>query len=62
MAIRGTNGLPNEPFVLLESTNVTANLTNWVAVLTTNFDGSGNFNVSVSATNSPREFFAIWEQ
>jgi len=62
LTIHGTNGLANEQFVLLESANVTANLTNWVPVLTNSFDASGNFNISTASPANPEEFFAIWMQ
>jgi autotransporter-associated beta strand protein len=63
VTIQGTNGVANEPFVVLESTNVAAPLTNWVAVSTNAFDGTGNFNVPVGATtNAPQQFFRLWEQ
>lgn len=63
LTISGTNGLANEPFVLLASTNVAAALTNWVPVLTNAFGGNGNFNVSVGvANNTPQEFFTLWVQ
>ncbi len=60
LSIQGTNGVANEPFVLLESANVAVGLTNWVPVATNAFDGSGNFNVSVGVTNiTPQEFFRL---
>lgn len=62
LLIHGTNGIPNEPFVLLESTNLAAPLSGWVPVMTNAFDGSGDFSLSVATTNSPQEFFALQMQ
>jgi hypothetical protein len=63
LTIQGTNGVANEPFVVLGSTNVAAALTNWLPVSTNAFDGSGNFSVSVGVTNGiPQEFFRLWVQ
>jgi autotransporter-associated beta strand protein len=60
LLIHGSNGLANEPFVLLASTNVAATLPNWMPVLSNSFDGSGNFSVSIGVTNAAQEFFVIW--
>lgn len=51
LTIHGTNGTAGQQFVLIGSTNVAAPLTSWAPLLTNSFDGSGNFNVSISATN-----------
>jgi autotransporter-associated beta strand protein len=61
LTIRGTNGVPTGPFALLETTNLAS--ANWVPVLTTNFDGTGDFSVSVSVTNSvPQQFYKLMLQ
>ncbi|HEX3717752.1 MAG TPA: autotransporter-associated beta strand repeat-containing protein [Verrucomicrobiae bacterium] len=62
LLIQGSNGIPNESFVLLESTNVAMPLPGWVPVLTNTFDGSGDFSLSVATTNSPQEFFTLQMQ
>jgi hypothetical protein len=62
LSILGTNGVANEPFVLLESATLAAPLAHWTPVLTNAFNGSGNFNVSLSVTGGPEEFFALFVQ
>jgi hypothetical protein len=62
LMIQGSNGIPNESFVLLESTNLAVPLPVWVPVLTNTFDGSGDFSLSVATTNSPQEFFTLQMQ
>lgn len=60
LTIQGTNGVANEQYMLLESTNVALPVTNWVPVETNTFDGSGDFSASVSTTNAPAESFMIY--
>jgi autotransporter-associated beta strand protein len=55
LRISGTNGVPTGPFALLETSNLAP--ANWVPVLTNAFDGSGNFNVSISLTNGALQQF-----
>jgi autotransporter-associated beta strand protein len=62
LTLQGTNGLANEPYVVLGSTNISAPLAGWTPVYTNSFDGSGNFNISVSVTAAPHEFFTIETQ
>jgi autotransporter-associated beta strand protein len=52
LSIHGTNGPANQSFVLLGTTNLVTPVQNWTPLLTNAFDGSGNFNVSISATNA----------
>ncbi|HEV2437759.1 MAG TPA: autotransporter-associated beta strand repeat-containing protein [Verrucomicrobiae bacterium] len=61
LTITATNGAANGTFVLLESTNLAAPLTNWVPVLTNTFDASGNLNLSTNVVNRavPQEFFIL---
>lgn len=61
LTITATGGSANEPFVLLQSTNVTTPLTNWMPVLTNNFDGSGNLDLSTNIINpnNPLEFYIL---
>jgi autotransporter-associated beta strand protein len=60
LTIQATNGPANEPFVLLESTNVAAALHTWAPVLTNAFDSNGHFSVPITVTtNTPEEFFRV---
>jgi fibronectin-binding autotransporter adhesin len=59
LTIQGSNGLANEPFVLLESTNVALPLPAWLPASTNAFDGSGNFSLSISAGGAD-EYFTLW--
>jgi autotransporter-associated beta strand protein len=62
VTIKGTNGVPNEPYVLLESTNVALQpLSTWTTVATGNYDANGNFSVSITPSSTP-EYFVIWTQ
>lgn len=51
LTVTATNGADNESFVLLESTNVALPLSQWTPVLTNNYDGSGNLNLSTNVIN-----------
>jgi hypothetical protein len=63
LMISGTNGVANEPFVLLESTNLAAGPVGWVSVSTNTFDGSGKFDVSIDTTQGDtQEFFTLLMQ
>jgi hypothetical protein len=58
--LAGTNGPPNGLFYLLSSPTVGSPLSAWSIVATNNFDGSGNFALSVPVpTNAPVRFYAI---
>jgi hypothetical protein len=61
VTIQGGNGLANEPFLVLESTNLALPLSQWLPVSTNAFDGSGNFSLSISASTGD-EYFALFEQ
>jgi autotransporter-associated beta strand protein len=61
LSLRGTNGPPNTQFILAATTNLTVPLANWTPVATNSFDASGNFNISVTPTNTP-EYFGIQVQ
>jgi hypothetical protein len=43
LVIRGTGGPTNGTYRVLSSTNIVLPFTNWIALLTNQFDGSGNF-------------------
>ena len=62
LAINGTNGTPNAQFFVLSSTNVAAALATWTPVSTNSYDINGNFNISFTVTNAPRQFFVIKDQ
>jgi hypothetical protein len=49
--IHATNGLPNQDYVLLATTNVTLPVIQWTPVLTNRFDGAGNLNLSTNIIN-----------
>ena len=51
LTLTATNGLPNEGYALLSSTNVALPLNQWTPVLTNKFDGSGNLNLSTNVIN-----------
>jgi len=57
-ALTVTGGTPNAEFHLLSETNVTAPVTNWVAIATNIFDGTGalTFTNSVSPTDPQRVY------
>lgn len=59
--ITATNGAYGGQYVLLGTTNLALPLGQWTPVLTNNFDGSGNLNLSTNVINPavPVEFFTI---
>jgi len=62
LVISGTKGVPNAQFVVLGTTNLALPLTNWLAVVTNNFDGSGDFSVTNISTSGAARYFTIREQ
>jgi fibronectin-binding autotransporter adhesin len=60
LTIHGTNGVPNETFVLMTTTNLALTVPNWTPVSTNAFSGSGNFSVTVTETNVEGRFFTLW--
>ncbi len=62
LSIHGTNGTPNASFLVLASTNITATLASWAPVYTNAYDTNGNFNISFTVTNLPRDYFVIKDQ
>ena len=44
LVFNGTGGVANANFYLLGTTNLTTPLTNWMTLLTNQFDNNGNFN------------------
>ena len=59
--ITATNGAINGQFVLLGTTNLALPLAQWKPILTNNFDGSGDLNLSTNIIQStvPTEFFDV---
>jgi hypothetical protein len=51
LTISGTNGLANETYVLLTSTNLAFPLNQWMPVLTNALDSGGNLNLSTNIVN-----------
>ena len=67
LMMAGNNGTPYALYVVLASTNLPLPLAQWKTVLTNNFDSSGNFNTSISLTNtlSPtpaQQFFTLFQE
>lgn len=61
LTISATNGSNGGQFVLLESTNVSLPLNQWLPVLTNNFDGGGNLNLSTNIVdpNNAQQFYIL---
>jgi autotransporter-associated beta strand protein len=58
----GTGGVAGANFYLLGSSNLVSPLSDWTRLLTNQFDGSGNFNVTNSVDSSaPQNFFRLQE-
>jgi hypothetical protein len=58
LIFNGTGGSPGSNYVVLTSTNLTIPLTNWLALTTNTFDGSGQFRYTNNVTPvKPRQFF-----
>jgi hypothetical protein len=56
LVFSGTGGVANATFYLLASTN----LTDWVPVVTNQFDGNGNFSLTnASDPNAPQNYYII---
>jgi autotransporter-associated beta strand protein len=59
IVIGGTNGPAGNTYVVLTSTNIEVPLSNWTTLITSNFDGSGNFNFNAGAATAPRRFYVL---
>jgi autotransporter-associated beta strand protein len=60
--LNGTNGASGGTLYVLASTNLALPLTNWIAISTNSFTGSGTFNVTVTNAinpNTPQSFYII---
>ena len=61
LTISATNGALGGQFVLLGTTNVAKPFSQWIPILTNNFDGSGNLNLSTNIINPlvPQQFYLL---
>jgi T5SS/PEP-CTERM-associated repeat protein len=58
--IRGTNGSPNAPFAVLTATNVATPSSNWVSLVTNQFDSGGEFSFTNPVAPGDRQrYFRI---
>ncbi len=64
LTLTATNGPVNTPYVLLESTSLTAPRASWTPVLTNSFDMNGATTVSTNVVNPsiPQEFYILQTQ
>jgi hypothetical protein len=65
IVLNATNGTPKGPVTVLTSTSLTLPIAQWTTVTTTNFDGSGNFNYTVSggfSSNTRQQFYVLQTQ
>jgi hypothetical protein len=61
LSLSATNGLHSGPYVLLGTTNVATQLSQWTPILTNNFNSSGNMNLSTNVLSPavPQQFFIL---
>ena len=59
--LTATNGAASGQYVLLGTTNVAKPLSQWTPILTNNFDGGGNLNLSTNIINPsvPQQFYIL---
>ena len=58
LIFNGTGGSPGSNYVVLASTNLTIPLTNWLALTTNTFDGSGQFHYTNNVNPAkPQQFY-----
>jgi hypothetical protein len=59
--ISATNGAASSQYVLLGTTNVALPLSQWVPILTNNFNSSGNLNLATNIINPavPQQFYIL---
>ena len=63
LVFSGSNGLPNDKYYVLGSTNISLPKASWTRLATYNFDGSGNFIFTNAVNpNSPQQFFQLQQQ
>jgi len=57
----GRGGPANGTYQVLSSTNVAMPLSNWIALLTNQFDGNGNFSFTNAVSPEvPSRFYRLW--
>jgi autotransporter-associated beta strand protein len=62
LIITATNGADGGQFVLMGSTNLLLPFSQWTPVLTNNFNGNGNLDLTnVINTSNPLEFYILWQ-
>jgi autotransporter-associated beta strand protein len=60
VTLSGTGGTPSGTYDVLSSTNLTLPLASWPSILTTNFDGSGNFSALLPYSSTvPQRFYIL---
>jgi hypothetical protein len=61
LTLSATNGADHGQFVLLGTTNLTKPVSQWTPILTNNFDGGGNLNLSTNILSPavPQEFYLL---
>jgi hypothetical protein len=59
VVITGTNGLANSVYYVLSATNVALPLTNWTAIATNTFNGSGGFTATIPFLSSDKQRFYV---
>ena len=59
LVLNGTNGLANDVFYVLGSTNLATPIANWTRIATSTFDSAGHFNVSVPYSATHRQQFYL---
>jgi hypothetical protein len=58
--LSGTNGAPCADYAVLTATNVVLPLSNWVSLVTNQFNGSGGFSFTNSIVPGiPQRFFQL---
>jgi autotransporter-associated beta strand protein len=60
LVFSGSNGVANQTFYVLATTNLALASSNWMTISTNSFDGSGNFTfTNALGTNTAEEFFEL---
>jgi autotransporter-associated beta strand protein len=60
LALNGTGGVGSASYYLLASTNLATPLSNWMRLLTNQFDSNGNFNfINTMDTNAPQGYYRL---
>ena len=59
VVLAGSNGLPEWPYLLLSSTNLSVPMASWTIAGSNTFDGAGNFILSNPAPAAPELFYRL---